>query len=269
MQYQNARTSLASVGTHMNLPVERPEGASFVHAQLHRRHRVQGRQLLLPRPRPGRAQEDQLPPQGRREVAIIGRIGSGQDHHRKARPRPLPAHRGRVLHRRHRRPPDRPGRTAPLHRLRAPGRHPVLRHPQAEHRDGRAPDDSAILAAADLAGVREFANTHPAGFEMPIGERGESSPAASVRRWPSPARCSTISGAAPRRTSSSMDHQSEKAQTAPAPLCDRQDDHPRHPPHPLLDLDRLIVLDQGQIVADGPKAQVVEASSRAASGRAG
>ncbi len=66
MQYQNARTSLASVGTHMNLPVERPEGASFVHRpELHRRHRVQGRQLLLPRPRAGGAQEGQLPPQGR------------------------------------------------------------------------------------------------------------------------------------------------------------------------------------------------------------
>ena len=35
-------------------------------------------------------------------------------------------------------------------------------------------DDSAILAAAELAGVQEFANTHPEGFDMPIGERGES-----------------------------------------------------------------------------------------------
>ena len=38
----------------------------------------------------------------------------------------------------------------------------------------------------------------------------------------------------------------------------------------LLDLvDRLIVLDQGQIVADGPKAQVVEALQQGRIGRAG
>ena len=38
----------------------------------------------------------------------------------------------------------------------------------------------------------------------------------------------------------------------------------------LLDLvDRLIVLDQGKIVADGPKAQVVEALQQGRIGRAG
>ena len=35
------------------------------------------------------------------------------------------------------------------------------------------------------------------------------------------------------------------------------------------DSDRLIVLDQGQIVADGPKAQVVEALQHGRIGRAG
>ena len=34
--------------------------------------------------------------------------------------------------------------------------------------------DHDILAAADVAGVSEFANRHPKGFDMPIGERGES-----------------------------------------------------------------------------------------------
>jgi len=34
-------------------------------------------------------------------------------------------------------------------------------------------------------------------------------------------------------------------------------------------VDRLIVLDQGQIVADGPKAQVVEALQQGRIGRAG
>ena len=47
-------------------------------------------------------------------------------------------------------------------------------------------DDASILAAANLAGVSEFANLHPNGFDMLIGERGESCPAASASRWRGP-----------------------------------------------------------------------------------
>ncbi|HSW25675.1 MAG TPA: type I secretion system permease/ATPase, partial [Burkholderiaceae bacterium] len=35
-------------------------------------------------------------------------------------------------------------------------------------------DDSAVLAAADTAGLTDFVNRHPRGFDMPVGERGES-----------------------------------------------------------------------------------------------
>ena len=40
----------------------------------------------------------------------------------------------------------------------------------------RAPyaDDRAVLAAAELAGLKEFVNSHPEGFDMVIRERGES-----------------------------------------------------------------------------------------------
>ena len=34
-------------------------------------------------------------------------------------------------------------------------------------------DDAAIVAAAETAGLAEFVNRHPRGFDMPVGERGE------------------------------------------------------------------------------------------------
>ena len=34
-------------------------------------------------------------------------------------------------------------------------------------------DDRNVLRAAEIAGVTEFVNRHPLGFEMPVGERGE------------------------------------------------------------------------------------------------
>jgi len=35
-------------------------------------------------------------------------------------------------------------------------------------------DDSAVVAAADVAGLTDFINRHPRGFDMQVGERGES-----------------------------------------------------------------------------------------------
>jgi len=35
-------------------------------------------------------------------------------------------------------------------------------------------DDSAIVAAAEVAGMTDFVNRHPRGFDMTVGERGES-----------------------------------------------------------------------------------------------
>ena len=133
-------------------------------------------------------------------------------------------------------------------------------------------DDSAILAAAELAGVHEFANAHPQGFEMPVGERGES---LSGGQRQAVAIARALLNDPPvlllDEPSSSMDHQSEEG------LKQRLRGFASHKTiilvthrTSLLDLvDRLIVLDQGQIVADGPKAQVVKALQHGRIGRAG
>jgi ABC-type protease/lipase transport system fused ATPase/permease subunit len=129
-------------------------------------------------------------------------------------------------------------------------------------------DDSAILAAAELAGVQEFANTHPEGFDMPIGERGESSPAASARPWRSPARCSTTRRCCSSTSPQQADHQSEEG------LKQRLRGFASHKTiilvthrTSLLDLvDRLIVLDQGRSSPTARRPRWSKRSSMAASG---
>ncbi len=109
-------------------------------------------------------------------------------------------------------------------------------------------DDSAILAAADLAGVREFANTHPQGFEMPVGERGES---LSGGQRQAVAIARAVLNDPPvlllDEPSSSMDHQSEEGlkQRLRRFAAGKTIVLVTHRTS-LLDLvDRLIVLDQG------------------------
>jgi len=132
-------------------------------------------------------------------------------------------------------------------------------------------NDQDIIAAAELAGVTEFANRHPRGFDMVIGERGES---LSGGQRQSVGIARAVLNDSPilllDEPSSAMDHQSEDALKSrlrrftvgkTVILVTHRTS--------LLDLvDRLIVIDNGQIMADGPKAQVVEALQSGRVGRA-
>jgi ATP-binding cassette subfamily C protein LapB len=131
--------------------------------------------------------------------------------------------------------------------------------------------DQDVLAAAEVAGVTEFANRHPRGFDMLIGERGESL-SGGQRQAVGIARA--VLNDSPMllldEPSSNMDHQSEdllKARLArftkgkTVVLVTHRTS--------LLDLaDRLIVIDNGQVMADGPKQQVIEALQKGRVGRA-
>ena len=132
-------------------------------------------------------------------------------------------------------------------------------------------DDQDIIAAAEIAGVSEFANRHPRGFDMPIGERGESL-SGGQRQAVGIARA--VLNDSPilllDEPSSSMDHQSEdmlkarlrKFTTGKTVVL------VTHRTSLLELVDRLIVIDNGQIMADGPKAQVVEALQSGRIGKA-
>ncbi|MFM2275960.1 MAG: hypothetical protein RL211_1832 [Pseudomonadota bacterium] len=132
-------------------------------------------------------------------------------------------------------------------------------------------NDQDIVAAADIAGVSEFANRHPRGFDMAIGERGESL-SGGQRQAVGIARA--VLNDPPilllDEPSSAMDHQSEDAlKTRLRTFAKGKTVVLVTHRSSLLELvDRLIVIDSGQIMADGPKAQVVEALQSGRIGKA-
>ena len=203
------------------------------------------------------------------KVGIIGRIGSGKTTLEKLALALYKPTEGAVLldgvDVRQIDPAD-----APRHRPRAAGSAAVLRQPQALAMGAPYADDASILAAANLAGVSEFANLHPNGFDMLIGERGES---LSGGQRQSVAVARALINDPPilllDEPSSNMDHQSE------AQLRKRLGEVSAsktimlvtHRTALLELVDRLIVIDNGQIMADGPKEQVIEALRQGRVGR--
>jgi ATP-binding cassette subfamily C protein LapB len=123
-------------------------------------------------------------------------------------------------------------------------------------------DDADLLAAADVAGLSDMVNTHPRGFDMVVGERGESL-SGGQRQGVAIARAVVHNPPIllMDEPTGSMDHTSEEI------IKQRLREFSAHKTMlivthrtSLLDLvDRLIVVDNGRIVADGPKERVVEA----------
>lgn len=137
----------------------------------------------------------------------------------------------------------------------------------------RAPyaDDRALVAAAELAGLTEFVNSHPEGFDMIISERGESI-SGGQRQSIAIARAALLDPPVLLldEPTSAMDYPSEaqfKQRIA------RYAQHKTmiivtHRPS-LMDLaTRIIVLDNGVIVADGPKDKIMTALQSGQIGRA-
>ena len=273
-QYHQARTSLTSVEQTMTMPVERPEDAPFVH-----RPQFQGAiefkdvHFAYPGREQGVLRGVSLRIAPGEKVGIIGRIGSGKTTLEKMVLGLWRPARGQVLI-----DGIDSRQIDPAELRRAIGFVPqdislfygTLRHNIALG----APfaDDSAVLAAADLSGVAEFADAHPQGYDMLVGERGES---LSGGQRQAVAIARAVLSDPPilllDEPSSSMDHQSEER------LKSRLAQFARNKTlllithrTSLLDLvDRLIVMDNGQVVADGPKAQVIQALQQGRVGRAG
>ena len=125
-------------------------------------------------------------------------------------------------------------------------------------------DDAAVLRAAEISGVAEFVLRHPKGFDMPIGERGEGI-SGGQRQSISIARALLLDPPILMmdEPSNSLDNRSEeafKARLAPH-LQDRTLIIVTHRASLLTLVNRLIVMDNGRVIADGPKEQVLEALS--------
>jgi ATP-binding cassette subfamily C protein LapB len=123
-------------------------------------------------------------------------------------------------------------------------------------------DDSAIVAAADTAALTEFVNRHPRGFDMPVGERGDSL-SGGQRQCVGLARA--LLHNAPvlllDEPTSAMDFSTE------AQINQRISAWAQHKTVVLVThrtsllslVSRVIVIDGGKVVADGPRDRIMEA----------
>lgn len=131
--------------------------------------------------------------------------------------------------------------------------------------------DTDILAAARAAGIDTWIGQHPEGLDQRIGERGESL-SGGQRQGVAIARALLHDPAILLldEPTGSMDHASEEGikqelQRLGAGKTLLLVTHRTS----LLDLvDRIIVIDHGKVVADGPKTQVVEALRQGRVGKA-
>mgnify|MGYP000016157536 FL=1 len=122
-------------------------------------------------------------------------------------------------------------------------------------------DDVAVLKAAGIAGVTEFVNRHPAGFDLPVGERGEGL-SGGQRQSIAVARALLLDP--PMlildEPTNAMDNSTEEQfkSNLMSQLADKTLLLVTHKASLLSLVDRIIVMDQGHLVADGPRDQILE-----------
>jgi len=266
MQYENAKLSLKTIEEQMKKPTERSQDISYVHRE-HIRGDIELRQVKFSYPNQENKALDGVSiniKQGE-HVAIIGRTGSGKTtlvrlilglyqpsegairldgiDLRQIDPADVRSHMGSVEQH----------TTLFFGSLRE---NITIAAPHVE--------DSQIIEAAEIGMLTDMVNQHPRGFDMTIGERGESL-SGGQRQGVAIARAVLMSPSILLfdEPTSAMDFTTEtlfikkmKSYTEGKTLIVTT--HRMS----LLDLvDRLIVMDQGKIVADGPKAEVLKAIS--------
>ena len=122
-------------------------------------------------------------------------------------------------------------------------------------------EDREVIEAAGKAGVLDFVNSHPLGFNMPVGERGETlsggqRSAINLSR----AFLRSPSVIIMDEPTAAMDQSSEQhiCRQIKQEFVDKTLILITHKMSMIDVVDRLIVMDKGTVVADGPKEQVLE-----------
>jgi ATP-binding cassette subfamily C protein LapB len=271
MQYQGARTALESLDRLMNQPVERPslaEGAAPFVQRREFKGEIELRNVRFAYPNREDLALDGISLRvtpGER-VAFIGRVGSGKSTLQRlvmGLYQPMEVNGGAVLldgiDLRQLDPADVRRNIGHV------AQDVLLFH--GSLRDNIAfglpyADDAAIVAAAEVAGLTEFVHRHPKGFDLPVGERGELL-SGGQRQAVGIARA--VLHNAPilllDEPTSAMDFSTE------AHITQRLGDLAQgktvllvtHRTSLLAFVNRVVVVDNGRIVADGPRDRIMEA----------
>ncbi|TDQ81313.1 ATP-binding cassette subfamily C protein LapB [Dongia mobilis] len=123
-------------------------------------------------------------------------------------------------------------------------------------------DEASVIRAATLSGVDQFVRQHPSGYDMPVGENGRYL-SGGQRQSVAVARALLLNPPILLldEPTSSMDNSTENAFKARLSEITQGKTMllVTHRNSMLSLVDRLIVLDRGKVVADGPKAGVLDA----------
>ncbi|MEX6503527.1 type I secretion system permease/ATPase [Pseudomonas zhanjiangensis] len=123
-------------------------------------------------------------------------------------------------------------------------------------------EDELVLQASELAGVHEYARLHPKGYELQVGERGQNL-SGGQRQNVALARALLLDPPILLldEPTSSMDNTGEERlkQRLAAVIGNKTLLLVTHRASMLSLVDRLVIIDRGQIIADGPKGSVMEA----------
>jgi ATP-binding cassette, subfamily C, bacterial LapB len=264
MQYQGARTALEALEKLMAQPVERPDGTHYVHRpKLNGEIEFRGVSFNYPGREDKALDELSFRIRPGERVALIGRVGSGKTTIQKLIMGLYKPTGGAVLVDGvdiHQMDP------ADLRRNMGYVSQDVLLF-YGSLRDNITfglpyADDGAIVAAADAAGLTDFVNRHPQGFDMNVGERGESL-SGGQRQGVGLARAMLHN--APilllDEPTSAMDFSTEAAITARLATLtvDKTVILVTHRTSLLAQVGRVIVIDGGKVVADGPRDRIMEA----------
>lgn len=264
MQYQGARTALESLDRIMAQPVEREPGAAFLHRR-EIRGDIELRDVRFAYPGRDDPVLDGISLKIARgeKVALIGRVGSGKTTIQKLMLGLYQPTSGAVLldgiDLRQLDPAD------VRRNLGYVSQDVTLFYGSLRENITMGlpyADENAVLAAAETACLLDFVNRHPKGFDMPVGERGEL---LSGGQRQSVGLARAVLHNAPLllldEPTSAMDFSTE------AQVTKRVTEFAQgrtvvlvtHRTSMLALVDRVVVVDQGRIVADGPRDRILEA----------
>jgi ATP-binding cassette subfamily C protein LapB len=254
-RYHQSKAAMKSLNDMMNLPVERPSGREFLHRPTFKGG-IEFKKVTFRYPDQSidALTEVSFDIKPGEKVAFIGRIGSGKSSIEKLILGLYEPDDGAIY----------------LDGTDIRQIDPV----DLRRNVGYAPQDVVLFFGsirdniamgvpfAEVAGVTEFVNRHPSGFDMPVGERGEGLSGGQRQSV-------TIARALLRdppvlildEPTNAMDNSTEEnfKKKLSQVLKDKTLVLVTHKASLLSLVDRVIVMDQGHLVADGPRDQILTA----------